>query len=247
MMGRFGTFPVLLAAVLSGGPAFAQDDAPAEPAAGDPAPTGDSGDADAPPADGGAPSASTSSKLTEEELAARRLQGQQNKDLLSVEQDVSNLKERVFRSKATLQLLRELVIEGATIGSRVSVWHVNDLGGAYTLESVQYFLDGKAIFSRTDTTGGLDKVDAIEIHAQTLPPGSHSLQVNWVLRGAGHGVFSYVRAYSFKGQSSYTFTVEDGKVTTVSVQLDEKGGPFTPFVERPSVAYEETMENLRGD
>lgn len=247
MMGRFGTFPVLLAAVFLGSPALAQDDAPAGAAA-DEAPADGGGEAPATAADDapGEPTTAPGS-LTEEDLAARRLQGQQNKDLLSVEQDVSNLKERVFRSKATLQLLRELVIEGATIGSRVSVWHVNQLGGAYTLESVQYFLDGKAIFSRTDTTGGLDKIDAIEVHAQTLPPGSHSLQVNMVLRGAGHGVFSYVRAYSFKVQSSYTFTVEDGQVTTVSVQLDEKGGPFTSFVDRPDVAYEETMENLRGD
>jgi hypothetical protein len=242
MMGRFGTIPVLLAAILAGSPAFAQDDPAGDPAGGADAPAADGEDAPAP-----APTRTSSSTLSEEELAARRLRGQQNKDLLSVEQDVSNLKERVFRSKATLQLLRELVIEGATIGSRVSVWHVNRLSGAYTLESVQYFLDGKAIFSRTDTTGGLDKIDAIEIHAQTLPPGSHSLQVNMVLRGAGHGVFSYVRAYSFKVQSSYTFTVQDGQITTVSVRLDEKGGPFTSFVDRPDVGYEESMENLRGD
>ena len=264
MMGRYWTVPVLLLAVGLGSSALAQDEG------GSPWDTTDGSDSsgapadDAPPADGddqpvdtsgalpstltgtdiGTPSAG---RLTEEELAARRLRGQQNKELLSVEQDVSNLKERVFRSKATLQLLRELVIEGATLGSRVSVWHVNKMSSAYTVESVQYFLDGKAIFSRTDTTGGLDDLDAVEIHAQTLPPGQHNLQVNMVLRGNGMGVFSYVRAYSFKVQSSYAFTVEDGKLTTVQVLVDEKGGPFTSFVDRPNVGYDENMENLRGE
>lgn len=258
MKGRSGTMTVLLACALAlawGAPALAQDDAPAtEPASTDPAVDDDapdeSGDGETDPAeppseDGG--EAGAGGRLTTEQLAERRLQGQQNRDLLSVEQDVSNLKERVFRSKATLQLLRELVIEGATLGSRVSIWHINDLSGAYAVESVQYFLDGKAVFSRTDTSGGLAGMDMIEIHSQTLPPGAHSLQVNMVLRGNGHGVFSYLRAYSFKVQSSYTFTVEDGKLTTVKVELDEQGGPFTSFVDRPSVAYEEAMENLRGD
>jgi hypothetical protein len=260
MMGRHGKhgvlslFAVVPVLLLLGSPAWAQDDpwgggsgaeAPSSP------PSTPSPSAGSPPASGTsgspAPRPSTSPRLTEEELAARRLQGQQNKELLTVEQDVSTLKERVFRSKATLQLLRELVIEGATIGSRVSVWHVDRLSGAYTVESVQYFLDGKAIFSRTDTAGGLDKLKEVELHAQTLPPGAHNLQVNMVLRGNGMGVFSYLRSYSFKVQSSYTFNIEDGKLTVVRVTLNEKGGPFTSFVDRPTVGYEEAKENLRGE
>lgn len=251
MMGRYWTIPVLVVGLALAGPALAQDEPDSPWSTGES--SGDSGsDGAAAPGESGATTTSapverrtTSGRLTEEELAARRLRGQQNKELLSVEQDVSNLKERVFRSKATLQLLRELVIEGATIGSRVSVWHVNKMSSAYTVESVQYFLDGKAIFSRTDTTGGLDDMDAVEIHAQTLPPGQHNLQINMVLRGNGMGVFSYVRAYSFKVRSSYAFTVEDGSLTTVQVVIDEKGGPFTSFVDRPDVGYEESMESLR--
>lgn len=185
--------------------------------------------------------------MSDEMLRQRREQGQANKDLLTVEQRVSNLKERVFRSKATLQLLRELVIEGATMGSRVSIWHINKMSGQYTMESVQYFLDGKAIFSRTDTSGGLDDLSSVEIHAQALPPGQHNLQVNMVLRGNGLGIFSYVKSYSFRVQSSYAFTVEDGKLTTIQVVVNEKGGPFTAFADRPDVGYEENVENLREE
>jgi hypothetical protein len=228
------------------GTAYAQDDSPWEaPAAASapaatPASTTSSSTTSAPADEGGG-------RLSDEELAARRLRSQTNRELLSVEQDVSGLKERVFRSKATLQLLRELVIEGATLGSRVSIWHVNKLSGAYSIESVQYFLDGKSIFSRTDTTGGLDRLKDQEIHVQTLPPGAHNLQVNMVLRGNGGGVFSYLRSYSFKVQSSYSFTVEDGKLTLLRVRLDEKGGPFASFVDRPDVSYEEVRESLRRD
>lgn len=253
MIGQCRTALVLAYLMLGATPGFAQDDGGSpwgtegsEPA--DETPPAETPEPTAEPAPAStSTSAGTTEVLTEEELAARRKAGERTKELLTVEQDVSNLKERVFRSKATLQLLRELVIEGATLGSRVSVWHVNKMSSAYTVESVQYFLDGKAIFSRTDTTGGLDNLDAVEIHAQTLPPGSHTLQVNMVLRGNGMGVFSYLRAYSFKLQSSYAFTVEDGQLTTVQVLINEKGGPFTNFVDRPDVRYEENMESLRSE
>jgi hypothetical protein len=238
MPGRAWIACAIVGAVAIVSPALAQDD-----------PWGAPGSAPVSPASSVAvePTTSAVGRLTDEELAARRLKSQRNRELLSVEQDVAGLKERVFRSKATLQLLRELVIEGATLGSRVSVWHVNKLSGSYTVESVQYFLDGKSIFSRSDTAGGLDGLKDLEIHAQALPPGQHTLQINMALRGNGHGVFSYLRAYSFKVQSSHTFLVEDGKITVLRVRLDEKGGPFASFVDRPTVRFEDVRESLRGD
>jgi len=172
--------------------------------------------------------------------------GPMNRELYTVEQEVNLLKERVFRSKATLQLLKELVIEGATIGAQVSVWHVNKIGSAYRVESIQYFLDGKAIYNKTDIENGLNELREVELHQQTLPPGTHNLQVSLFLRGHGLGIFKYLSAYSFKLQSSYTFEVEEGKLTTIRVVTDEKGGPFKPFVERPDVQYEDTVEELRA-
>src|SRR5688572_23892599 len=81
-----------------------------------------------------------------------RVQSELNREIRTVEQDVNGLKERVFRSKATLQLLRELVMEGSSLGSRLVVWHVNKMGPAYTLESVSYFLDSKNIYNKLDET-----------------------------------------------------------------------------------------------
>ncbi len=168
-----------------------------------------------------------------------------NRELRTVEQEVGRLKERVFRSKATLQLLKELVIEGSTLGSRVVLWHINKMGAAYTMESIQYFLDGKNVFTRVDPNGSLDQRREIKLHEQTIPPGSHSLQVHMVLRGSGFGVFSYLKTYSFKVHSSYTFAIEDGKQTTVRVIANERSGKT--FVERPSVRYEVSAEGLREE
>ena len=55
-----------------------------------------------------------------------------NQELLSIEEEVSSLKEQVFRSKATLQLLKEIVVQGTSEGSKATIWHVNKLGSGYT-------------------------------------------------------------------------------------------------------------------
>ena len=46
-----------------------------------------------------------------------------NRALRTVEEDVHALKEQVFRSKATLQLLQEIVVQGSASGARSTIWH----------------------------------------------------------------------------------------------------------------------------
>jgi hypothetical protein len=176
-----------------------------------------------------------------------RAQSELNREIRTVEQDVNGLKERVFRSKATLQLLRELVMEGSSLGSRLVVWHVNKMGPAYTLESVQYFLDSKNIYNKLDETGGLDKDREFQVLEQAVPPGTHNLQVSLVLRGNGLGVFSYLKSYSFRVQSSYSVDVKEGRETTVKVIANEKGGPWRTFVDRPNVDYEATDNRVNPE
>jgi hypothetical protein len=79
-----------------------------------------------------------------------------------------------------------------------------------------------------------------------MPPGTHNLQVTLFMRGNGLGVFSYLQTYSFKLQSSYSFTVEDGEETTLRVIANERGGPWNTFVDRPSVQYDERTGSLKG-
>ena len=67
--------------------------------------------------------AQDSTTVTEEplEMTATEEPGDFNRELLNVEEQVDGLKERVFRSKATLQLLKEIVIQGASTGARATV------------------------------------------------------------------------------------------------------------------------------
>ena len=161
-----------------------------------------------------------------------------NKRLLTVEEKVNTLKERVFRSKATLQLLKEIVIQGSTSGSRAVIWHVNTLGPTYTIESVSYYLDGQSIFAKADPTGSLDNAEEMKVWDGAIPPGNHNLTVNLVLRGNGFGVFKYVEGYTFRVQSSYAFVAEDGHISNVRVLVDERKGIARSFVERPNVEYD---------
>lgn len=168
--------------------------------------------------------------------------GASQRELRTIEEAVHDLKERAFRSKATLQLLRELVIESATMGSGIAVWHVNELPRAYEIETIQYFLDGKSIYAWTKGGEELRVPKELEIRDQSVPPGQHTLQVTMVLRGNGGGFFAYLDDYRFKVQSSYAFEIEEGKLTTVRVRALPRGGIRKSFVERPTIVYEERTE-----
>jgi hypothetical protein len=212
---------LLLGLVLLAVPAFGQQPAPA------PAPVADAG-------------ATPGAADAEQEASDFR------RELRTVEEDVSNLKERVFRSKATLKLLKELIVDSAISGSRLVLWHVNKLGGGYSMESAQYFVDGKNVFSKVDPGGTLDTVREIKISESTVPPGAHTLSVNLVLRGKGYKIFSYLRTYQFKVTSSYDFKVEEGRVSTLRVIADSRGG-LRNFVERPTIQYDERTESFREE
>jgi hypothetical protein len=155
-----------------------------------------------------------------------------------LEERVNNLKEKIFRSKARLMLLRETVLNGAIAGARAVIVHRNDMGAAFVLESVNYSLDGAPIFTKNDQDGDLSDLAEQELFNGSIVPGNHNLSVNLVYRGSGFGVFSYLKGYKFRIKSSYAFTAEEGKVTTVKVVGYEKGGITTDLQDRPAVRYD---------
>ena len=69
-------------------------------------------------------------------------------------------------------------------------------------------------------------------------PEPNQIAVRLVYRGKGFGVFSYLEGYKFTVSSSYTFSAEPGKVTTVKVVGYEKGGLTTDLKDRPAVRYD---------
>jgi hypothetical protein len=218
---RFASSTLAVLALLGAGPwapAFAQQQGPAAVSA--PAPTA------APP------SASTGKPAQTADEAF-------NTRVRTLEEQVVDLKEKVFRSKARLQLLQESVLGGdITTGARTVLVHHNEMGDSFVLESVAYALDGAPIFTRTEADGDVLGRQDLEIFNGRIVPGQHQVSVRLVYRGNGHGVFSYLEGYRFKVQSSYTFHAEPGKVTTVRVVGFEKGGLSTDLQDRPAVRYD---------
>ena len=162
-----------------------------------------------------------------------------NRELKNVENQVNNLKEKVFRSKARLLLLEEKVIRGVVSGAKAVLRHVNTLGPAYALDSITYYFDGNPIYQKTDagTKGSLSKERRVEIFESNIPPGNHTLSVTGVIKGKGSGLFSYLSDYSFQFSSSYSFVAEDGNTTRLDSVLYKKGGVLADYIEGPAVDF----------
>jgi len=162
--------------------------------------------------------------------------------LRDLEQRINELKEQIFRSKARLSLLAETVLEGVVGGGQAVILHENRMSQSYKLVRVVYALDGAPIFTKADEEGTLGDQQEFEVYNGSIVPGEHTLTVNLEYRGHGYGVFAYLKGYRFKVRSTYTFTVPEGRISTVHVVGYEKGGPTTPLEERPAVRYIERVE-----
>jgi hypothetical protein len=157
----------------------------------------------------------------------------------TLEERVNDLKEKIFRTKARLMNLQEMVIGGdITAGAKAVLLHRNEMGSSFMLESAAYALDGAPIYTKVDQEGDLDKREEFEIFNGRIVPGNHQVSVKLVYRGHGYGVFSYLEGYKFKVQSSHTFNAEAGKVTNIKVVGFEKGGFTTDLKDRPAVRYD---------
>lgn len=213
--------PAIVAAAPAEGsaeePASATEPAAAEPAAAKPAAT--------------KPAAAPASAGTRQtEAYGERL------DALDAE--IGVLKDRIFRSKARLAVLRETVLAGAMAGARVMLAHRNLMGTGFQLSKVTYFLDGAPIFDRRDDSGALDQQDEIVVFDGNLAPGRHIVGVELVYKGKGVGSFSYLRGYTFQSTSTYDIEVgERGSMKIVSVGY-ERGNITTEMGDRPSVDWQ---------
>lgn len=157
--------------------------------------------------------------------------------LRQLEQRVQALKERAWRAKARVEMLKEAVLGGG-IGSRAGIWHVNKMGNSYRLIQLVYALDGTTIFTRKDDTGALHDLKNIDVLSGPVTPGSHTLSVLAIYRGHGYGVFKYLKKYKFTVRSSHTFTVDEGKGLSIKVVGFEKGGATTPLEQRPALDFQ---------
>jgi hypothetical protein len=169
---------------------------------------------------------------------AQTAEEQNDLKVRTLEEKTSDLKEKVFRTKARLMNLQEMVIGGdVTTGAKAVIIHRNEMGSSFYLESVSYALDGAPIYSKVDLDGDLDKREEFEVFNGRVVPGNHQLAVQMVFRGHGFGVFSYLRDYKFKAQSAYTIEAAPGKVVTLKVVGYEKGGLTSELKDRLNIKY----------
>jgi hypothetical protein len=226
-MNRWGA-ALLLFVVAGAQSAFAQD-----------------GGTPAPAAPATSPAPAESAQTADEAFTTR---------VKTLEEQVVDLKEKIFRTKARLLLLQETVLGGdLSSGARAVIFHRNEMGAQFILESVAYALDGAPIFTKVDAAGDLDKREEFEIFNGRIVPGNHQIAVRMVYRGHGYGIFSYLEGYKFKLQSNQTFNAEAGKVTTMKVVGYEKGGITADIKDKPAIRYDisstkdQAVKNQGGD
>lgn len=235
---------VVLAATPRSAVAQAQPKAPATPAK--PAPAGDAkpapagADAAKPGGDAPverAPVGGDASKPAAAPAAGSSEDVPVNLRLRQLEQRVQALKERAWRAKARVEMLKEAVLGGG-IGARAGIVHVQKMGNSYRLIQLVYALDGTTIFTRKDDTGAMHEQKQFEVLSGPITPGSHTLSVMAIYRGHGYGVFKYLRKYKFTVRSSHTFTVDEGRGVSIKVVGFEKGGSTTPLEQRPALDFQ---------
>jgi len=164
----------------------------------------------------------------------------------ALDTEVSALKDRLFRSKARLAVLRETVLAGAMAGARVMLAHRNLMGTGFQLSKVTYFLDGAPIYDRRDDSGSLDQQDEIVVFDGNLAPGRHIVGVELIYKGKGVGSFSYLRGYTFQATSTYDLEVgQRGSMKIVSVGY-ERGNITTEMGDRPSVDWQTVTLDAGG-
>jgi hypothetical protein len=200
--------------------------------------TKDAAPAETPPA-AGAPAAETAP-------AAPQSSGAYLVQLKGLEQRVNELKEKIFRSKARLNLLKETVLHGVIAGSRSIIKHKNEMGSSFKLVKLVYAVDGAQIYTKADDSGALDAKKEFEVFNGSIVPGTHTVSAVMVFQGHGYGIFSYLKGYKFTVRSSHTFTAGEGRQTTITVRAFEQGNLTTELKDRPAIKFEVNLFSVGG-
>ena len=166
--------------------------------------------------------------------------------LRELEEKVVTLKEKVFRSKTRLLLLKERLLNDVIAEAKVVIFHENDMGSSFKPVQVLYHLDGEKIYFQDDASKVLSEKSSIEIYNQNMAPGNHVLAVEMVYRGDS-SVFAYLKDYQFKLRSSYTFYATKGKITTVRAIGYQKGDITYDLRDRPSITFDVKQISYTAD
>jgi hypothetical protein len=160
----------------------------------------------------------------------------------TLEEQVVDLKEKIFRTKARLLLLQETVLGGdLSQGAGALIVHRNELSSIFALRAIAYALDGAPLHSAADKDGDLARREEFEIFNGRIVPGPHQLTVKMTYQGQGFGVFSYVDDYKFDVTASITFDAEPGKVTTLKAVAYDTGNITSQMKDRAAIRFDQSV------
>jgi len=160
--------------------------------------------------------------------------------LREMEEKVVDLKEKIFSTKTRLVLLKERILSNVVSEAWAIIVHKNDMGSAFTLDQVLYYMDGKKKFFMRNKDAILDTQRTIEIFSGTVVPGNHTLTVEMVYQGTGT-MFTYLKGYKFKITSKYTFYAAQGRIVKLEAVGYEKGDFTYSLEDRPAVKFKVTQ------
>ena len=160
------------------------------------------------------------------------------KELLTIEEKVTALKKNVFSAKATLNLLRELVVQGNVSGSQANIWQINQLNGGYVIKSASYVLDGKPVYNINDASGDFGSKSEVMVYEGDMGVTDHTLTVELELAGSGRGLFSYVDDYVFTVRSATDFSSEEGENCVVRTVVEKRSAFSYSYEQRPNIVFQ---------
>ena len=166
--------------------------------------------------------------------------------LRELEEKVVSLKEKIFRSKTRLMLLKERILNDVIAEAKLVVEHQNDMGSSFKAVEVHYRLDGETLKLLDNATGTLDSEEPLEIFSGNVAPGNHSLSVEMVYQGDSI-FFTYLKDYVFKLRASYTFFATKGKITQVTSTGFLKGDITYNITDRPSIKFKVDQKSYTKD
>jgi len=156
--------------------------------------------------------------------------------LREMEERIVGLKENIYATKTRLVLLKERILSNVVSEAWAIIVHQNDMGSAFSLDQVMYYMDGKKKFFMKNKDGILDSQKMIEIFSGSVVPGNHNITVEMVYTGTG-SVFTYLKGYKFKITSKYTFYASQGRIVKIESVGYEKGDFTYSLEDRPAIKF----------
>lgn len=154
---------------------------------------------------------------------ASSMNSSMNSERLS--EDIQSLKEKVFKTKAQVHELRDNVLRGSALGSKAYIEFKNNAEGLFTLESVEFWLDGEPIY-KVAQASQKEGETTLSVFDDALASGAHEIKVKAVYKGSRKKIFSafeYFKGQKVELEKTEKFFVDFGKTTVVNVATLDKG------------------------